>query len=101
MVGVAVRAFGDPGILEAPVVTVSCIHVRRHVIVIAMGEQPNAGFSLALADEAMVLEQGVLTVPVVWRTPGPADIVAQVLTAPCIVVQVTSTAVNSVDILKR
>lgn len=71
------------------------------VVIVAMGQQPNAGYSLGLADERVELRQGAATIRVAWRTPAPDTIVAQVLTSPCMAVYLASTAVDSVNILKQ
>jgi len=74
---------------------------QGRIVVIAMGQQRTAGYGLALGDDRARFVNGVLSISVTWHIPGPADIVPQVLTSPCMAVHVPVAAITAVDILKQ
>ena len=61
---------------------------RGPVWLLEMGSMPTAGHALELAADQAELLESVLTVKVNWRRPGSEQLVAQVITYPCLVFQV-------------
>jgi hypothetical protein len=51
---------------------------------ISRGPQPTAGYGLVLRDA--LLEEGIATLHVEWRTPDADSAQAQMITSPCLVV---------------
>lgn len=56
------------------------------VIVVEMGERPTAGYRLEVREGMSRIEEGTLILALDWLPPAPDAMVAQVVTAPCIVV---------------
>lgn len=73
---------------------------REGVLLIAMGQRPTAGYGLSLSD-TVTFEDGVLTVWVDWREPPPGARQAQVVTNPCLLVQLPSVAFTRVRVVDR
>lgn len=57
------------------------------VVLIAMGTQRSGGYQLSLADAPATLENGILTIPVIWRTPERGYRHTQVMGSACLLVQ--------------
>ena len=68
------------------------------MIAVSTGERPSAGYALAL-DGPATLEQGVLLVRVAETTPGPDSMQAQVITHPCLVLELPETPWTVVRVL--
>ena len=73
---------------------------REGVLLIAMGQRPAAGYGLSLSD-TVTFDGGVLTVWVDWREPLPGTRQAQVVTNPCLLVQLPSVAFTRVRVVDR
>lgn len=58
----------------------------ERVFIISMGLHPTAGYRLSLAPARAHMEDGVVTIPVIWHKPAPGAITAQVITQPCLIV---------------
>ncbi len=71
------------------------------VIVISMGEKPSAGYSLDLsqADESVVIRGNSLNIKSIWRQPAEDDVVAQVITSPCIAISVPKSGFDVIRII--
>ncbi len=71
------------------------------VIVIAMGEQPSAGYSVDLsqADDSVVIRGGSLNIKSIWRQPGDDDVVAQVITSPCVAISIPKSEFDVIRII--
>lgn len=61
---------------------------RRHVVVIYMGTQATAGYSLQLARDEFRTFRGTAEITLAWNKPQPGMMTAQVITSPCVVVTV-------------
>ena len=60
---------------------------RTRVAIIYMGQQPSAGYSLQLARNEFRTYKDVAEITLEWKKPTPGMMSAQVITNPCIVVQ--------------
>jgi hypothetical protein len=58
------------------------------VVMINMGEKRTAGYGIRLASTAAQVEDGVLHLSVIWETPQPGMMQAQMITHPCLAVSV-------------
>ncbi len=57
------------------------------VLLIAMGQQPSAGYGLNLIGQSAAVQDGVLTVRVEWREPQPGYRQAQMISNPCLLLK--------------
>ena len=57
------------------------------VLVIHMGRQPTGGYRLSLAVPTLTVQRGVGVVKVTRHRPAIGDIVSQVISSPCLVLQ--------------
>lgn len=73
---------GSTGDLAGPVDFSS-----HRVLAIAMGRQSTAGFGLSLDGEQARLKGDSVVIPVVWSEPQEGAKVAQMLTSPCLLIQ--------------
>ncbi len=55
---------------------------------LSMGQQPTGGYVVELADRDVRRVDGAWELHVVWREPGPDELVTQALTAPCLLLDV-------------
>ncbi len=71
------------------------------VIVIAMGEKPSSGYSVDLSSavNAVVVRGDILTIDSIWRQPSDDDVVAQVITSPCLAISVPKSEFNVIRII--
>lgn len=65
------------------------------LIAISRGEQPTAGYSLELLS-AQTAGEGDIRIRLRWRTPSAQDMVAQMITHPCMVVGLPDDATGKV-----
>ncbi len=72
---------------------------RDGVVLVSMGQQRTAGYSLALHDANVPVADGVATVVVAFETPPPGAMVAQVLTSPCLLVRLPKEGIREVRIV--
>ena len=71
----------------------------RYLLLISMGQQSSAGYSLALLSTTAPLVDGVVSLQVAWNSP-PADMmVAQVVTEPCLVLGLKRQTYEGVQVL--
>jgi hypothetical protein len=77
------RTVGGSGEASPPAIDFS----RSGVLVVDMGPRPTAGYAVRLRRADAEVRQGTLRVPVRWRVPDPAAVVAQVRTHPCLLLQ--------------
>lgn len=61
---------------------------QKRLIVIRMGTKPTAGYALALAEKTASLNEGLLTVKLQWVEPQAGAFLAQVITSPCLILEV-------------
>jgi PrcB C-terminal len=59
---------------------------RNDVFVIAMGQRPTLGYSVALASDVARLYDTHIQFSVIWQEPDAGALQGQMLTSPCIVV---------------
>jgi hypothetical protein len=72
---------------------------RERVLLIEMGQRPTAGYALALAEPAWVVEGAAARLRVSWIEPPPGAMVAQVLTSPCLLVRLTPPAAERLEVV--
>lgn len=68
------------------------------VLLISSGRRPTAGFSVELGEPKAPVKGGVALVQVALREPGPGAVVAQVVTSPCLVVQLPKAGLQEVEV---
>jgi hypothetical protein len=73
---------------------------REGVLLIAMGQQPSAGYGLSLNGDAAVRD-GVLTVRVDWREPSPGYRQAQVMSSPCLLAKMPDAPFARLQVLDQ
>jgi PrcB C-terminal len=61
---------------------------RNDVFVIAMGQRPTLGYSVALASDVARLYDTHIQFSVIWQEPDAGALQGQMLTSPCIVVSI-------------
>ena len=54
-------------------------------LALSQGVQPTSGYALSLGKDARIVDNK-LEIPVVWQTPLPDTLQAQMLTHPCLIV---------------
>ena len=74
---------------------------REGVLLVAMGQQPSAGYVLTLLDEVATVRDGLLTVRVNWREPAPSRRRAQVITTPCLLATLPDAGFNRIQIVDQ
>ena len=79
-----------PGQETAISTTASQMDAAQRLLVVSMGQQTTGGYALALAGAK--LADATLILDMDWQTPAPDTLVTQALTAPCVVVGITSQA---------
>lgn len=60
----------------------------KWAIVVNLGQQPSAGYSIELASEVGHVHKGMLTLQVEQHKPPPGTMQAMMITTPCVVVAV-------------
>ncbi len=71
----------------------------HQLLLISMGQQSSAGYSLTLLSTTAPLVDGVVSLQVAWSSP-PADMmVAQVVTEPCLVLALKRQAYDGVQVV--
>lgn len=68
------------------------------VLLISMGQRPTAGYRLRLSTDYLHVRDGELTVPVTWTVPAAGELVAQVITHPCLILTLPRTDVRSIKV---
>ncbi|VAW89670.1 hypothetical protein MNBD_GAMMA18-1655 [hydrothermal vent metagenome] len=72
---------------------------NHHLLLISMGQQSSAGYSLTLLSTTAPLVDGVVSLQVAWNSP-PADMmVAQVVTEPCLVLALKRQTYEGVQVV--
>lgn len=71
----------------------------HHLLLVSMGQQSSAGYSLTLLSTTAPLIDGMVSLQVAWNSP-PADMmVAQVVTEPCLVLGLKRQAYEGVQVV--
>ncbi len=70
-------------------------------ILLSMGTQPSTGFELENAAPSAILADGVLTIRVRWITPAVGRIQAQVITHPCMLLQLPAAPVREIVVIDQ
>ncbi len=55
---------------------------------VSMGQKPTSGYGLTLVSESMPLSEGVGTLQLEWVQPGKGGMLPQVMTTPCVYLQI-------------
>ena len=74
---------------------------RSGVLLIGMGQRPTAGYGLSLAEGSPQLKGDTLKVRVNWQEPAPGRLLAQVLTAPCLLVKLPAVPFQQVTVIDQ
>ncbi len=77
---------------------------RSGVLLVGMGQQPTAGYAVALASSEVEVAGSKAIVRVRWTPPPPGAVTAQVITSPCLLVELPRGAYGEIlveDVLGR
>lgn len=74
---------------------------REGVLLMAMGQRPSAGYGLSLAESFATVHDGMLMMRVDWREPSPGYRQAQVISNPCLLVQLPNASFTRIQVLDR
>lgn len=69
---------------------------NSHLLLIAMGSRPNAGYHLELSAQQAALYDGKLLLPVVFKQPSPEMVQAAVMTSPCMIISLPKGAYRQI-----
>ena len=94
----AVRRLQGP-VVPTPVLQLPNIDFNRwHVLYLSSGQQPTAGYSLALAPLPFTVRQNRAHLNVILHRPAPDAMVAAVITHPCMLVKVPAGHYTTIEI---
>ena len=71
------------------------------ILILSMGQQPSAGYQISLARQTAAIENGVLRLAVNWMEPPPDSLQAQIITHPCLAVEVPRRGYQRIDVLDQ
>lgn len=74
---------------------------RYGVLLISMGRRPTAGYGLNVTAEAARLQGDTLQVTVVWQEPAADSVQAQMLTEPCLLLQLPAVPFQRIQVLDQ
>ncbi len=70
---------------------------EKHIVLVAMGENPTAGYRIQVGKAAPTLQGETLSLPIQFEGPD-GGLQAQVLTRPCLIVSVDKGAYQTVRV---
>ncbi len=73
----------------------------RAVVLLAMGMQPSAGYGLTLRPRQWSVTGDTLILRVDWLTPPPGRVFTQVVTHPCLLVNVPRDGYHRIEVLDQ
>ncbi len=71
------------------------------LLLVSMGQQRSAGYSLALLTEITAVVDGQIAIQLAWRGPLPGMMVAQVVTRPCLLLALPAQNYKRVQIIDQ
>lgn len=71
----------------------------KGLLLISMGEMPTGGYSLSLRPKESELKDGVARIAVKWNKPERGRMVVQMLTRPCLLIQLPKGRFKQIDII--
>lgn len=71
------------------------------LILVAMGQQANAGYSIQLNNTSAQLENEILSIDARFSQPSKDSVTAQVITTPCAVYQIDKLPITEVKLLQN
>ncbi|MCF6218809.1 MAG: protease complex subunit PrcB family protein [Gammaproteobacteria bacterium] len=71
------------------------------LLLVSMGQQSSAGYSLALLTEITALVDGQLSIQVAWNSPLQGMMMAQVVTRPCLLLVLPAKDYKRVQIIDQ
>lgn len=71
---------------------------NHHLLLISMGQQSSAGYSLTLLSTTAPLVDGVVSLQLAWNSPAADMMVAQMVTKPCLVLALKRQAYEGVQV---
>lgn len=74
---------------------------KQRVVIVYMGQQPTAGYSLALAGDSLRIDKSTADVTLQWRKPQVGMMTAQVITSPCVVLSLPREGYGVFRVLDR
>jgi len=72
-----------------------------YLVLINMGQQSTAGYVLEMDATAYVLRDHVAVIPVLWKEPEPGSMQAQVITSPCLLLQVPKGRYTEIEVVDQ
>jgi hypothetical protein len=68
-------------------------HIKtEHLYLVSQGKKPSAGYGFNVTGPTGSLSDNTLTLPISFTSPAPDSMVAQVITSPCLVLGIDSSA---------
>lgn len=74
---------------------------QEGVLLIAMGQRPSGGYRLALGPEPVEIEADTLRVPITWTDPTPGYAQIQVITNPCLLIQLPAVSFQRIRVVDQ
>ncbi len=74
---------------------------QHGVLLVSMGQQRSGGYSIRLENENLETTANQATVYVHWQEPEPGMMVTQVITHPCIFIQVPNTGFGKIRVVDQ
>lgn len=74
---------------------------QEGVLLIAMGQRPSGGYRLALGPEPVEIEADTLRVPITWTDPTPGYAQIQVITNPCLLIQLPAVSFQRIQVIDQ
>jgi len=71
----------------------------HYLLLVSMGQQSSAGYSLTLLSTTAQLIDGVVSLQVAWNSPQADMMVAQVVTEPCLVLALKRQAYEGIQVV--
>jgi len=71
----------------------------HYLLLVSMGQQRSAGYSLTLLSTTAQLIDGVVSLQVAWNSPQADMMVAQVVTEPCLVLVLKRQAYEGIQVV--
>ncbi len=75
--------------------------VDRTLLIVNMGSQPTAGYSLSLLETSLQVDGDLATVTVSWEVPDDSSIQAQLLTQPCLALAVQQGDYSNIELVDQ
>jgi len=90
------------GKIGGPTHTLPIIDFKRAGgLLIKMGQQRTGGYGVRLSDLPVTLKDKIVTLPVHWLEPTPGGIQIQVLTSPCVLIELPLNGYGQINVVDQ